>query len=120
MNLLQELEQLAPYGTGNARPVLAQKQLMLKRCQILGKKRNVARLTLSAEGKAVEAVCFDVQAVLDLIRRHSGETAEAEANDGKYLTFPFAVDLVYQAEIDMYTGTPRVKICVQHLRETNL
>ncbi|MCI8632648.1 MAG: single-stranded-DNA-specific exonuclease RecJ [Lachnospiraceae bacterium] len=120
VRLVQELELLAPYGTGNARPMLAQKQLLLKRCQIFGKKRNVVRLTLSAEGQAVEAVCFDVPAVMELIRQHSGEKVVLEANDGKYLSTPFAVDLVYQAEIDMYTGMPRVKICIQHLRAANL
>lgn len=116
VRLVQLLESLAPYGTGNARPVLAQKNLTLKRCQFLGKKQNVMRLTLVSEGRGVEAVCFDVSSVLELIRRHSGESGVQEAKDGKYLSLPFAVDLVYQPEIDLYTGMPRVKIMAQHLR----
>lgn len=114
--LVQELERLAPYGTGNPRPMLAQKGLLLKRCQLLGKKQNVARLTLVSEGQAVEAVSFEIEAVLDLIRQHSGEEAISEVYGGKYLTLPFAVDLVYQPEIDMYTGSARVKILAKHLR----
>ena len=116
VSLVQQLEILAPYGTGNPRPLLAQKGLLLKRCQILGKRRNVARLTLISEGQGMEAICFDVSAVLDLIRRQSGEKAVLEAFDGKYLSAPFAVDVIYQPEIDMFTGSPRFKIMVQHLR----
>ena len=116
VRLVQMLEELAPYGTGNPRPMLAQKNLVLKRCQILGKKQNVTRLTLISEGQGMEVICFDVSTVLDLVRQHSGETAVQEVKDGKYLTLPFAVDLVYQPEIDMFTGMPRVKILAQHLR----
>ena len=96
--------------------MLAQKNLVLKRCQILGKKQNVVRLTLISEGQGMEVICFDVSTVLELVRRHSGETAVQEVKDGKYLSLPFAVDLVYQPEIDMFTGMPRVKILAQHLR----
>lgn len=116
VRLVQMLEELAPYGTGNPRPMLAQKNLVLKRCQILGKKQNVLRLTLISEGQGMEVICFDVSTVLELVRRHSGETAVQEVKDGKYLSLPFAVDLVYQPEIDMFTGMPRVKILAQHLR----
>lgn len=120
VRLVQELEELAPYGTENPRPLLAQKNLLLKRCQILGKKQNVIRLTLSAEGQAVEAICFDVDMIKEIVRQHSGENALLEVNDGKYLSAPFAVDLVYQAEIDMFTGAPRVKILAQHIRVSAL
>ncbi len=116
VRLVQMLEELAPYGTGNPRPMLAQKNLMLKRCQILGKKQNLMRLTLISEGQGIEVVCFDVAMVLDLIRQHSGEAAVQEVKDGKYLSLPFAVDLVYQPEIDMFTGAPRVKVLAQHIR----
>ena len=118
VRVVQMLEELAPYGTGNPRPLIAQKNLLLKRCQILGKKQNVVRMTLVSEGQGMEAVSFDVQTVMDLIRQHSGESAVREVKDGKYLTFPFAVDIVYQPEIDMYTGIPKVKIMLQHIRRS--
>lgn len=116
VRVVQMVDELAPYGTGNPRPLLAQKNLLLKRCQILGKKQNVVRMTLVSEGQGMEVVSFDVQRVLDLVRQHSGESAVHEVKDGKYLTLPFAVDMVYQPEIDMYTGMSRVKILAQHIR----
>ena len=116
VQVVQLLEELAPYGTGNPRPLLAQKGLVLKRCQILGKKQNVVRLTPISEGQGIEAICFDVAAVTELIRQQSGDRALQEVKDGKYLSVPFAVDVVYQPEIDMFTGSPRVKTLVQHLR----
>ena len=116
VQVVQLLEELAPYGTGNPRPLLAQKGLVLKRCQILGKKQNVVRLTLISEGQGIEAICFDVATVTELIRQQSGDRALQEVKDGKYLSVPFAVDVVYQPEIDMFTGSPRVKTLVQHLR----
>ena len=73
-------------------------------------------MTVVSEGQGMEVVSFDVATVLDLVRRHSGDSAVIEVKDGKYLSLPFAVDMVYQPEIDMYTGMPRVKILAQHMR----
>lgn len=119
VSLVQMMDGLEPCGTGNPRPMLAQKGLLLKRCQIFGKKRNVMRLTLVSEGQAVEAVCFRTEVVEELVLQHSGESAIQEINSGKYLSRPIAVDIVYQPEIDTFTGTAKVKIMVKYIRFSN-
>lgn len=40
---IQELELLAPFGTGNPKPVFAQKDVLLRAGRIFGKNRNVAK-----------------------------------------------------------------------------
>lgn len=115
-DVVQLLEQLAPYGTGNPRPLLAQKGLILKRCQFVGKSRRAVRLTLAAEGIAVQAMCFNVDLVREIIGAGLGEQGEAALEEGAYFGTPFAVDVAYQAEVDWYTGYPKVKITIQHMR----
>ena len=114
--IVQSLEQLAPFGTGNARPLLAQKNLMLKRVQFLGKSKRALQLTLASQGEAVHAMCFNIDLVREIIREGAGTKGEKEMEDGAYLVEPIPVDALYQAEIDWYTGYPKVKYIIQHLR----
>lgn len=44
MEMVRELSQLEPYGNGNQRPILAARDVTLRKTAVLGKNRNVIRL----------------------------------------------------------------------------
>lgn len=57
--LVREFEILAPFGKGNPRPVFADKNMYISRMWIIGKNKNVLRLSMvSADGKPVSAIYF--------------------------------------------------------------
>ena len=58
--LVRELERLEPFGQGNEKPLFAQKDLWIKSARVLGKNRNVVRLSLAAEnGFPIEGILFE-------------------------------------------------------------
>ena len=55
-----ELEELAPFGKGNEKPLFAQKNLNVLSAKIMGKERNVVKVTLeNEEGWIQEGIYFD-------------------------------------------------------------
>jgi single-stranded-DNA-specific exonuclease len=60
--LVEELENLAPFGKGNEKPVFAQKDVNLLSAKIMGKERNVIKLTMeTSDGAIGEGIYFNPQ-----------------------------------------------------------
>ena len=49
-DLVQEFKRLEPFGQGNEKPLFAQKNLGIRSARVLGRNRNVVRLSLVTEG----------------------------------------------------------------------
>jgi single-stranded-DNA-specific exonuclease len=61
-DLIGELENLAPFGKGNEKPVFAQKDVNLLSAKIMGKERNVIKLTMeTSDGAIGEGIYFNPQ-----------------------------------------------------------
>ncbi len=60
--LIEQLDGLAPFGKGNEKPIFAQKDLSVLSAKIMGKDRNVVKLTLEdKEGAISEGIYFRAQ-----------------------------------------------------------
>ena len=111
--VIRSLEILEPCGTGNPRPLLAQKSLLLKRGRWLGQNHKALKLTLVSGNTASEALLFRTELLLDLLTEPEKELLEK----GQYWPEPRTVDVCYQAEIDTYRSEPSPKFIIQHMRE---
>ena len=57
--LMEQLKMLEPYGTGNRRPLFAQKKVELVGAKVFGKNRNVVKGTVkSPDGASFDAIYF--------------------------------------------------------------
>ncbi len=118
---IDRLELLSPFGVKNPKPQLASRGLTLLRARIRGAKGNVINLLLHDEGGVLDAVCFDRAMIEDLLRQSEDpDAAKEEMENGIYFTTPIPVDIVYEASIDRYYGSPRVKIQVKHIRYSQI
>ncbi len=115
--LISELSRLAPFGTGNSRPVFAMAHLRVRSLRIVGKNRNVIRMSLSDEyGFTMDAVHFgEPDALLQLIREEYGEEELQRllrsSSDRVDLAFTF------YPEINEYMGQKSVQIvCMSYCR----
>ncbi|MBO4888689.1 MAG: DHH family phosphoesterase [Firmicutes bacterium] len=119
--LIDRLELLAPFGVKNPKPQLACRGLSLLRARIRGAKGNVISLLLHDEGGVLDAVCFERPMIDELIRQTEdpGSLME-EMEHGIYFSTPIPVDIVYEASIDRYYGSPRVRIQVKHIRYSQM
>lgn len=87
-HLVEEFKCLEPFGQGNEKPLFAQKGLYVRSCRVMGKNRNVVKLTLQSEdGFAMDAIYFG-----------DGVAFEKDRN-GRSI-----IDIVYYPDINEYNG----------------
>lgn len=110
-DFIQELERLAPFGTGNPKPVFAQKDVLLCSGRIFGKNRNVAKFdALDGAGGHYTLVYFgDVKALEDfLFKNYGGDAEKLFAGGGVKLP----LTITYYPNLNEFRGRREIEIVV--------
>ena len=96
--LVHEWKILEPFGKGNGKPVFADKNIRVKERRIVGKNRNVLKLTLEDEyGFCYPAVCFS----------HAEQMVD-------FLDQQDKISIVYYPEINSYMGREEVQFVISN------
>ena len=96
-DLIAELSRMEPFGQGNVRPCFGQKHVEIRSARVLGKNRNVVKLSLRDEAGTVrEAIAFT-----------DGDAFLAEMAESKY----FAV--IYFPELNEYLGRTSLQLVLK-------
>lgn len=96
--LIHELSALEPFGQGNEKPLFAQKGLRIRDARVLGKNRNVVKLTLLTEsGLAFPGLWFG-----------DGD-AFMQERGGKNL-----MDIIYYPEVNEYNGSRTLQAVIKN------
>lgn len=95
----QELRLLEPFGTGNRKPLFAERNVRLRNGTVHGRHRNVAKFTLEDEsGYRVSGVYFgEADVFMQQVNEHNGY-----------------VNVVYYPELNVYKKTVSLQIVVSH------
>lgn len=98
--LVEELKSLEPFGQGNEKPQFAQKNLLIRSVRVLGKNRNVAKLSLVTEtGVSMDGLLFtDGDAFL---REQAGRER---------------IDIVYYPDVNEYNGTRTLQAVIKNYK----
>lgn len=98
--LIGQLGLLEPFGKGNPKPLFAQKNITVSGFSIIGKNKNVAKMTLTDEsGCCREGIYFgDMEAA-------KGALAENKP-----------ISILYYPQINEYQGRKNIQIVVQSIR----
>lgn len=112
--LIQEFALLAPFGTGNPKPVFADKNLKVCSLRVLGKNRNVVKFSLrNSAGQVITAVRFgDCEEILGYIREKFGEESLKNAMSGR--ENPVVLSIVYSPQINEFRGVESIEFIIQH------
>lgn len=97
--LIEDLKVLAPFGKANEKPVFADKNLVIRQIQSLGKEGNFTKMVLENSRGRIEAVGFF----------DSSELKEAYANNKR-------ISCTYYPEINEFRGNRKLQICVTGYR----
>lgn len=96
--LVEEFKVLEPFGQGNEKPLFAQKNLSIRSVRVLGKNRNVARLSLVTEGGyPMDGIWFG-----------DGDGFLAEMGACRRM------DAVYYPDINEYNGNRSLQIIIKN------
>ncbi len=111
--LAKELERLEPFGTGNARPLFAERDLILTNGQMMGHKGNAARYTVkSIDGTTHQVVLFgDLQPFHDFLEQKYGPGA----SDKIYrYTCAFPIHMIYSLQVNSYQMRESLQIQMKY------
>ncbi|GGH29553.1 single-stranded-DNA-specific exonuclease RecJ [Paenibacillus segetis] len=95
--VIEQLEELAPFGMGNTYPRLLIRGVKLLECRQMGKEGKHLKLNVSHNGTSIEAVAFG-----------KGELAPLLANES-------VIDLVAEAGINEWNGSRKPQLLIQDL-----
>ena len=114
MELIRELSVLAPFGKDNGKPVFADKNISVKRIMIMGKNRNVLKLTLlTAGGMSATGIYFgDVDDFLGYLEGKFGKSEVDAAMRGMSNTIQLS--LVYFPKINSFRGVDEIQFEIQY------
>ena len=98
--LVRELSCLEPFGQGNEKPLFAEKSLRIRASRVLGRNRNVVKMTLEeTDGHAIEALYF------------GDGTAFEEERAGRR-----EIDVVYYPDINEYNGRKTLQAVIRRYK----
>lgn len=110
---IQELEYLEPFGTGNRKPVFAQKNICLCSGRIFGKNQNVAKFRAQDEdGHYYTLVTFrEVQELKDFLVQKYGKEGEKLFSAGG-VKLPLPLTITYYPQVNEYQGNRNVEFVI--------
>lgn len=114
IELVREFSMLEPFGKDNTKPVFADKQLGIKRMSIIGKNKNVLKLSLvTASGKPIPAIYFgDVFAFTSYVEEKFGREQIEAAFEGR--SNSIRMSFVYYPKINTYRGVEELQFEIQY------
>lgn len=114
--LIEQLSLLEPFGKGNTKPLFAERDLRIQTCTILGKHKNVLKMTVyNGTGAAMEAMYFgDVEEFLS----HLSEKFGREQVDGLLFGHGgnITLSVTYYPTINEFRGRRTIQIVIQNYR----
>lgn len=112
MELIDQLSLLAPFGKGNEKPVFAEKNLKIKKLQILGKKGNVLRLDIeNPQGYRMTAMVFSrVMEFMAFVKEKFGQEEINKALVGQKNNIEIMA--TYYPKINEYNGNTQIQIII--------
>ena len=113
---VEEMDLLEPFGQGNKKPLFAATGLKICHASLVGKNRNVLRLTMREEGSMgnFQAVDFDGGSALESVLQEKYGTrsfAKMLAGEEQY-----DIDMLYQPDINEYNGIRTVQFIAKGYR----
>ncbi len=115
--LISEISNLEPFGKGNPTPVFADKNIPISAIRILGKNKNVLKLTCKiSENNLIEGICFNrVEDFIDIIKEEYNENYEKVL----YNPVGLKLDLVFIPQFNEYNGKKKKQIRIIDFRVSN-
>lgn len=116
MDLVREFQILAPFGKGNPKPVFADRELRILHMRIVGKNRNVLRLSLrSKENRPVSGIYFgDTEKFQAYLVEKFGEDQVQAALEGRENRM--VISIVYFPKINRYRNLESLQFEIQGYR----
>jgi single-stranded-DNA-specific exonuclease len=118
MGLCKDIDSLEPFGKGNPKPIFSDKGVHIIKAAVLGKNRNVLKLTLkSKKNNYVNGIIFNnKESFNDIIESEFGKE-EMQKLYNSY-SQDIKLDIVYNIGINTFNGTSSVQLNIISFRKS--
>ncbi|AFS78746.1 single-stranded-DNA-specific exonuclease RecJ [Gottschalkia acidurici 9a] len=116
IKLAEELNMLEPFGKGNHKPIFADKGIIVKKIDILGRDYKIIKMSLqNKKGRIVTGVYFgDIELMQKYIINKYGEEELNRAFNGQANNVE--LDITYLPSINEYNGNRYLQVVIQDYR----
>lgn len=112
-DLIEQIDNLAPFGKGNEKPVFAQKELNVRSMKILGKEQNIVKLVLEdMQGTTHQAIYFDAPEFSRQIISWFGQEEYDKLLHGWLNNV--CLNIVYYPTVNEYNGNRTIQLQIKH------
>ncbi len=110
MELVREFSRLEPFGTGNSKPMFAQKDVTLLSGRILGKNKNCGKYRVSDDSNNYYDMMYfgDMDKWHDFLSEKYGQGAVDDLYNGR--GYNMKVSIAYYPDINSYQGRESIQI----------
>ncbi|MTK13820.1 MAG: single-stranded-DNA-specific exonuclease RecJ [Clostridiaceae bacterium] len=115
--LIEDIEQLEPFGKGNSGPIFAEKNVTIFRAYFIGKEKNILKLYCRPQGsfEKIDAICFDgAEKIKTLIEDTYGEEKLLDILNNNPANIK--MDLIFSPSINEYNGNTNLQLVVKDFR----
>lgn len=114
--LIEDIEQLSPFGKGNHKPLFGDKNIRVIKGHILGQNRNVLKLKLlSKQGKHMDGIYFgDIKAFEELITARFGSDELERLYHGANTSIE--IDIAFYPTINTYMDRSSIQLTIEDFR----
>nr|MCR5416668.1 single-stranded-DNA-specific exonuclease RecJ [Pseudobutyrivibrio sp.] len=115
-DLVDSIDMLAPFGTGNPKPIFALKDIPVVSCAYIGKESQYLRLNiLNEQGQGMTALMFrGVPEFEQTVIAKYGEAAWQGLFSGR--SSQVKMDIIYEPSINEYKGNRTVQIIIENFK----
>ncbi|NEX00610.1 exonuclease RecJ [Pseudobutyrivibrio sp. NOR37] len=115
-SLVDSIDMLAPFGTGNTKPLFALKNVEIKGASFMGKEGQFLRLNVGTEnGGNMTALMFrNVLEFQQAVSDKYGEDTLQRLFSGN--TIDVKMDIIYEPSINEYRGSRSIQIMVENFK----
>ena len=115
MNLVKELENLAPFGNGNSAPKFGAKNLKINTLNILGKNKNFLKMNLSQDKVSYTATLFeDSEIFLNNLAKSYGREEVMALLQGRPSNI--FIDVIFNLELNKFNGDVSIQLKIKSYR----
>ncbi len=118
MQLVDEINVLEPFGKGNSKPLFAERGVQVLNARILGKNKNVLKLSLKSRNKCIDGIMFEkINEFQELIINEYGK-AKFDSLFGRG-SYDIVLDFVFSVDINEYMGNRSLQLQIKSFRKTS-
>lgn len=118
-DLLKELNFLAPYGRANEEPVFAQKSVIVKKVDFIGKNKNFLKMQcICNDDRTINAMSFDgYDEFKKMVTERYGKDFFEEMQKGA--EYRLVMDIAYTVNINEFNGNKSLQMMLKDFKFSN-